>query len=311
MRELDISGVPAHHLWDPTLPPAVEVESGDLVSATLKEITDDQLAATSTTADLVTLDLGRLYPLLGPVVVAGAEPGDTVEVEVVAARAASWGFTAVLPGSGLLPEDFPEPHLHVWDLGPGDGRTARFGDVASIPLRPFPGTVGACPAVSVPAPVLPPGHFGGNIDCRDVVAGSRLYLPVQVSGAMVSIGDGHAAMGDGEVCLTAIESPITVEFRLHLHKGRSIPGPQLLVRGPLHPGLEDSEWYATMGVGPDLMGAARDAVRALIEWMGDRYGMEPVEAYVLASVAAHLRITEIVDAPNWVVSAYLPLKIFT
>lgn len=311
MTELDISGVRPHHLWDPTLPVGAEVESGDLISATLREITDDQLGPASTTADLADLDLHRLYPLLGPVMVAGAQPGDTVEVEVVAARAAPWGFTLVLPESGLLPDDFPEPRLHIWDLEAGGRQVARFADVATIPLRPFPGTVGVCPAVDEPVPVLPPGHFGGNIDCRDVVVGSRLFLPVQVPGAMVSIGDGHAAMGDGEVCLTAIESPIEVAFRLHLHKGRSIPGPQLLVKGPLHPGLEDSEWYATMGVGPDLMEAARDAVRALIEWTVGRYKVEPVEAYMLASVAAHLRITEVVDAPNWVVSAYLPLAIFS
>ncbi|MDA8356669.1 MAG: acetamidase/formamidase family protein [Actinomycetota bacterium] len=310
MSPTDISGCEPHHLWDPTLPPVAVVEDGDEVSATLREITDDQITPSATSADLVRLDLSRLYPLLGPVHVLGADVGDTVEVEVLSARPKGWGFTAVLSGAGLLAEDFLAPHLHIWDLAATGGTKARFGDVATIPLRPFPGTIGACPAVELPAPVLPPGHFGGNIDCRDVVAGARLFLPVQVPGAMVSIGDGHAAMGDGEVCLTAIESPLDVAFRLHLHKGRSIPGPQLRVPGPLHPGLDGGDWYATMGVGPDLMAAARDALRALIDWMVHEYRVAAVEAYMLASVAAHLKITEIVDAPNWVVSAYLPLQIF-
>lgn len=310
MSPIDISVSRAHHLWDPRLPPVAVVEDGGKVTATLREITDDQITPSATSEDLARLDLSRLYPLLGPVHVPGADIGDTLEIEVLSARPMGWGFTAVLPEAGLLADDFPAPYLHIWDLAATGGATARFGDVATIPLRPFPGTIGVCPAVDSPTPVLPPGHFGGNIDCRDVVAGARLFLPVQVPGAMLSIGDGHAAMGDGEVCLTAIESPLDVEFRLHLHRGRTIPGPQLRVPGPLHPGLEGSEWYATMGVGPDLMAATRDAVRALTDWMVHEYRVAPVEAYVLASVAADLKITEIVDAPNWVVSAYLPLQIF-
>ena len=310
MSPTDISDFEAHHEWDPTLPPVAVVEDGGEVSAALREVTDDQITPSARSEDLARLDLSRLYPLLGPVRVVGADVGDTIEIEVLSVRHKGWGFTAVLPGGGLLSEDFPTPHLHIWDLAANGGTTARFGDVATIPLRPFPGTIGACPAVNSPAPVAPPGHFGGNIDCRDVVAGARLFLPVQVAGAMVSIGDGHAAMGDGEVCLTAIESPLDVSFRLRLHKGRSIPGPQLRVPGPLHPGLDGTDWYATMGVGPDLMAAARDAVRALIDWMVHEYRVAPVEAYMLASVSAHLKITEIVDAPNWVVSAYLPLQIF-
>ncbi|MDA8073926.1 MAG: acetamidase/formamidase family protein [Actinomycetota bacterium] len=308
---VDISDCTPHHAWDRALAPVTIVGDGDEVHATLREVTDDQLSPTSTSADLSELDLSRLYPLLGPVEVEGAEPGDTLEVEILSAIHRGWGFTAVLPGMGLLAEDFSDPYLHVWDLGEPSNTIARFGDVATVALRPFPGTVGACPDVATPAPIMPPGHFGGNIDCRDVVAGSRLFLPVQVPGAMLSIGDGHSAMGDGEVCVTAIESPLDVALRLRLHKDRSIPGPQLLVRGPLHPGAEDGEWYVTMGVGPDLMAAAKDATRALVDWTASRYAMEPVEAYVLASVAAHLRITEIVDAPNWVVSAYLPLGIFS
>jgi acetamidase/formamidase len=308
---VDVSDCTPHHSWDPGLAPVAVVVDGDEVHATLREITDDQLGPSSSADDLAALDLSRLYPLLGPVEVEGAEPGDTLEVEILSASHRGWGFTAVLPGMGLLAEDFAEPYLHVWDLGEPSNAIARFGDVATVTLRPFPGTVGVCPDVAAPAPIMPPGHFGGNIDCRDVVAGSRLFLPVQVPGAMLSIGDGHSAMGDGEVCVTAIESPLDVAFRLRLHKERSIPAPQLLVRGPLHPGTEAGDWSVTMGVGPDLMAAAKDATRALVDWTAAHYAVEPVEAYVLASVAAHLRITEIVDAPNWVVSAYLPLGIFS
>lgn len=308
MGSVDISGTEVHHLWDPTLEPVAIVEDGMTVSATLREVTDDQISPSSTSHDLSHIDLSRLYPLLGPIFVPGAEVGDTIEIEILAAESRGWGFTAVLPEFGLLADQFPEPYLHIWDLS--DRRTTSFNDVATIPLRPFPGTVGLCPAVRSPTPVMPPGTFGGNIDCRDVVAGARLFLPVGVPGGMLSIGDGHAAMGDGEVCLTAIESPLDVELRLLLHKNRTIPGPQLIVPGPLHPGLESSGWFATLGVGPDLMEAARDAVRAMIDHLVKEYRLDPVQAYVLSSVAANLKITEVVDAPNWVVSAYIPLQIF-
>lgn len=304
--DLDISTAQPHFLWDPTRPPVIEIASGQVITATLREVTDDQITATSSTSQLGSLDWSRVYPLLGPIEIAQALPGDAVEIEILSARTKGWGWTANFSGFGLLAEDFPESALHIWELN--NARAARYLDVATIPLRPFPGTVGLCPAVREPAPVMPPGHFGGNIDCRDVCVGSRLFLPVQVPGALLSVGDGHGAMGDGEVCGTAIEGPLDVEFRVTLHRGKSIPAPQLVVPPPLR--IESAGSYVTMGIGPDLMTAAKDAVRALVDHMVREYHLEPIQAYLLASVAADLKLTEVVDAPNWVVSAYLPLSIF-
>ena len=305
MSHYEVPG-PVHRLWTRAHPPALEIADGDTISFSLTEATDGQFNPAATADAVAAFDWDRVYPLSGPIMVAGAEPGDTLEVEFLSLRNVDWGWTAVLPGLGLLSDQFPDAHLHLWDLA--DGAAADFLGVAQVPLRPFCGVVGVCPDTVEPRSVLPPGHFGGNIDCRDITVGSKLYLPVQVSGARLALGDPHAAQGDGELCVSAIESSLTGSARVRLHKGRTIPGPQVDIPGALRPGSE-SGFYATMGVAPDLMTAARDATSAMIDHLGRVYGLAPIDAYVLCSVAVDLRITELVDAPNWIVSAYLPKAI--
>ena len=296
-----------HRLWSTEHEPVLEVEDGDTVSFDLTEATDGQFDPGSTVDAVAGFDWDRVYPLAGPVLVKDAEPGDVLEVEFLELRSVDWGWTAVLPGLGLLSEDFPDAHLHLWDLG--GGGTANFLDVADIPIRPFCGVVGVCPDTAEPQSVLPPGHFGGNVDCKDLVAGTKLYLPVQVPGARLSLGDPHAAQGDGELCVSAIEASLSGAAHIRLHKGRRIAAPQFETAGPLRADADRAGHYATMGVAPDLMRAAQDATRAMIDHLGTRYGLAPIDAYVLCSVAVDLRITEVVDAPNWIVSAHLPKAI--
>ena len=148
------------------------------------------------------------------------------------------------------------------------------------------------------------------MDTRHLTRGSRLFLPVQVPGGLFSVGDAHAAQGDGEVCVTGIECPMYAALRFDLHKGRNLPAPQFATPSPLTPRVEGAGWYATMGVNPDLMQAAKDSLRAMVEHISTTYHVEPVEAYVLASLVVDLKISEIVDQPNWIVSSYLPLAIF-
>lgn len=306
MAHHDVPG-PVHRLWTTSHASVLEIGDGDTVSFELTEASDGQFDADSTVAAVASFDWDRVYPLAGPITVAGAEPGDVLEVEFQELHPLEWGWTVVLPGLGLLSDQFPEPHLHIWDLS--DGAGADFRGVARIPLRPFCGVVGVCPDTVEARSVLPPGHFGGNIDCRDVTVGTKIYLPVQVAGARLALGDPHAAQGDGEVCVSAIEASASGSAHVRLHKGRSIPAPQLDIPGPFRPGADAAGCYATMGVGPDLMAAARDAVSAMIDHLGRTYGLDPLDAYVLSSVAVDLRISEVVDAPNWVVSAYLPKAI--
>jgi acetamidase/formamidase len=183
-------------------------------------------------------------------------------------------------------------------------------DIA-IPLEPFFGTMGVCPAGASAQPVMPPGLFGGNMDIRQLVRGSTLYLPVHVEQALFSCGDAHGAQGDGEVCVTGLEAPMYASLRFTLHKDRSIPGPQYRTPGSLTPRVDSAAFYGTTGVGGDLYAAAQDAVRAMIDHVAATYALEPVDAYLLCSLAVDLKISEIVDAGQYIVSAMLPEAIFS
>ena len=297
-----------HYVWDQELEPALTIEPGDTVVYQTREVSDGQITPDSTVEALDTLDWDLLYPLAGPVEVAGAEPGDVLAVEVLDIHTVGWGWTAVIPGFGLLAEDFPDAYLKIFDLTNGD--YTLFKDDIVIPIEPFFGTMGVCPDVSDKPVIMPPGPFGGNMDTRHITKGSTLYLPVEVPGALFSCGDAHAAQGDGEVCVTGIESPMYGSLRFELIKGKSIPAPQFQTPGPLTPLVEEMGWYATMGVNTDLMQATKDSLRAMVEHISTTYSLEPVEAYVLASLVVDLKISEVVDAPNWIVSSYLPLAVF-
>ena len=171
--------------------------------------------------------------------------------------------------------------------------------------------MGVCPAGATAQPVMPPGKFGGNLDTRQLVRGSTLFLPVEEQRALFSCGDAHAAQGDGEVCVTGIEAPMDrVELRFELQKGRRIPSPQFRTSGALTPRVDGSGFFGTTGVGPDLYRCAQDAVRAMIDHLGGEHSLSREDAYVLASLCVDLKISEVVDAGQWVVSALLPLAVF-
>jgi acetamidase/formamidase len=297
-----------HFTWDAGNAPVLTVDSGDTVVVHTRDVSDDQITPDSTVEAIAGLDWDRVYPLAGPIAVHGAQPGDTLAIEVLDLHTQGWGWTAILPGLGLLPDDFPDPYLRIFDLTAGDVTHLR-EDIA-IPIEPFMGTMGVCPEGASAQPVMPPGKFGGNMDTRQLTRGTTLYLPVQVQGALFSCGDAHAAQGDGEVCVTGLESPMYGALRFTLHKDRPIPAPQYLTGGPLAPRVADGPWYGTTGVGPDLFVGAQEAVRAMVDHLASEYGLSPEDAYLLCSLCVDLRISEIVDAGQYVVSALLPLAIF-
>lgn len=295
-----------HYLWTTRHEPVMTVESGDILQFEAQECSGGQFDDFRNGNPVPELDFDRLYPLLGPVMVSGAEPGDTVELEILEYTTGDWGWTCVLPGLGLLPDDFPEAAMYRWSLASG---TAHFKDLAKVPVRAFCGVLACTPDTDEPRDVMAPGNFGGNMDCRDLTVGTRVFLPVQTPGARIAVGDPHAAQGDGEVCVSAIEASLSGAIQVRLHKGRSIPAPQFQTKGGLRTGIEDDGYYATMGIGSDLMAASQDAVRALIDHLERERGLDPLDAYMLISVAGDLKISEIVDQPNYVVSAYAPLSI--
>jgi len=309
MTEHQLDRGKVHYTWNPAHPPAIEIDPGDVVHCWTDEVTGGQLTRESSADVLGTIDFSRIYPLAGPIYVRGAAPGDALVVDILALRPDDWGWTGILPGLGLLSDDFSQPYIKHFDLS--NGKTTRFADRILLPLQPFCGTMGVSPAEPGDRSVLPPGDFGGNMDIRHLNEGSTLLLPVNVEGALFSAGDCHAVQGDGEVCVTGIECPMSFSLRFDLRKGANLPSPQFFVkRSPLSEHDSGAGYFATTGVGPDLMENARNAVRRMIDWLTTEHKLTPEDAYLLCSLAGDLKISEIVDQPNWIVSFFTPLGIF-
>ena len=310
MAEHHLGAEEVHKEWNNALPPRLTIDPGDTVVFDTRDAADRYYSKSSTHADVIGRGPFRGHPLTGPVSVRGAQPGDTLVVEVLDVRPAlDWGWTAIRPGRGLLPEaDFAKPYLNIWDLS--DGIHARMGQVVAVPIEAFPGVMGV--ALDEPGghSTMPPRRSGGNMDIRQLAAGSTLYLPVLVEGALFSTGDAHAAQGDGEVCITAVEMSARVTLRFGLQSGRRIAEPRLRTVNPPSGAGRRGPWVATTANGPDLYASSQQAIRYLIEHIVEERGLSREQAYIICSVAADLKISEIVDAPNWIVSAFLPESIF-
>ncbi|AWN22124.1 formamidase [Deinococcus irradiatisoli] len=320
-----------HTVWDASLAPAVRVEPGDTVVLDTLDASYGEVARRVERGEypVASPDLHRVivqsvyapqpptggqrgHPLTGPVFVEGARPGDTLVVEVLAVEAASWGWTGAQPnGIGLLDAELAgelgNGYRHFWDLRAGTH--SDFLPGIRLPLAPFPGVLGVAPGAPGPHLTSPPRRVGGNMDIRQLVAGSTLYLPVEVPGALLSAGDLHAAQGDGELSGTGIEMEGRLTLRLSLKRDWAIDSPQLLTP-PEPTALWQGGSYLVSGHAPDLMEAARIALRGLLDHLKREYGLSTAHAYVLSSACVDLRISQIVDAPNWTVSALLPLSIF-
>lgn len=295
-----------HLGWDNSNAPAIAADPGQTVEVECLEASGGQFTDRSDAADIAKLDFGAINPVTGPVFVNGAQPGDAVSVRFLDFTPCGWGWTANIPGFGLLADQFPDPAMHIWKYDTSAKSPAAYGPGGKVPLKPFCGTVGLAPAEPGRHSVVPPRRVGGNLDIRDNCVGTTLYLPVEVEGGLLSIGDTHAAQGDGEICGTAIESAMTVAVEVGLVKGAGYPFPRFETDGPVSRHLDPGGYWATTGVGEDLMQGAKDAVSGMIDWLCQRTGMSATEAYMLCSVAGDLRISEIVDMPNWTVSFYFP-----
>ncbi|MCO6186628.1 acetamidase/formamidase family protein [Rhizobium sp. L1K21] len=300
-----------HHFgWDNSLEPAETVAPGSTVLFKCQDASAGQITRTSTVEDIAKMDPAKANPVNGPIYVADAEPGDALKITIESFAPSVFGWTANIPGFGLLADQFPDTALHIWNYDSVGLRPALYGQHAQVPLKPFAGTIGNAPAERGKHSIIPPRRVGGNMDIRDLAAGSVLYLPVEVSGALLSVGDTHAAQGDGEVCGTAIESPMDAVMTIDLIKGANLKMPRFSTPGPVTNHLDSKGYEVTTGIGPDLMAAARDAVSGMVDLISAQHGVSAVDAYMLASVCGDLRISEIVDAPNWVISFYFPRVVF-
>jgi acetamidase/formamidase len=298
-----------HTVWDHSIEPVLEVEPGDTVELEVTDASGGQLDRDSSVEAVAGLDFSRVNPVTGPVFVKGASPGDVLEVEIRSLRPRDWGWTAIIPGFGLLADEFTEPWLWISSVDAASGRVAFLDDI-ELPYEPFPGTIGVAPAEPGAHSIVPPTRWGGNMDIKHLRAGTTLLLPVGVEGALFSVGDTHAAMGDGEVCGTAVEAPMDIAVRLSVRKDTTIAAPQFTVAPGELARTEAGGHHVCTGIGPDLFEATREATRAAILHIVERRGGTAQEAYAIASVACDLRIHEVVDQPNWVVGCFVPDALF-
>ena len=331
-----------HNRWHPGLAPVASLDPGDEVTLELRDSRDRLIGRDSNHDDLLGVP-AIAHPLTGPVEVRGAEPGDLLELEVLGYTTDDFGWTAIWPGSGFLGDLFDRPFLARWELAGGVARSDQLPGVA-VPACEHAGTIGVAPSaelferarareaaigtVNPPSAehawppeaadglrTYPPRENGGNMDIRDLGPGARLWLPVHVPGALLSVGDLHFAQGDGEVCISAIETGGSATFRIELRRDGWLP------RFPCYeaPPRPPRAMFATTGIPLDDDGrqgdldlnlASRRALLELLAWLEQERGLEREPAYVLMSVAAELRVSELVDAPNALVSAALPLEAF-
>jgi acetamidase/formamidase len=293
----DIPPVPENMVWgylDATVPPVLTIRSGDTIQLTAWSSADpEDLPPDRSVVDEGHLEaLGRLergpasHMITGPVFVEPAEPGDVLQVEILEVTLRdAWGFIGLLPGRGALPDEVDAPVVAHAAIDRGR-QTARLPWGKDLSLAPFFGILAVAPPAAMGrCSTLPPGRFGGNMDNRELSAGATLYLPVFNRGALFYAGDGHAVQGDGEVCLTALETALTGTFRLSVRTDL----------GYRQPFAETLTSYIGIGLSEDLDEAAREAVREMIDHVCRRTSLSRQEAYMLCSLAGHLHVTQVVD----------------
>ena len=288
-----------HNKFSSTIDPVLTVSSGAIIEAYTEEASDQQLTLTSTEEDLMGISFDPIHPLTGPVYVEEAQPGDMLAVTLHEIEVGEWGWNAIFPGFGYLVDEFQDPKLKTFSISP-ENKVIEFASGISIPLNPFPGVMGVAPATDSLLSTIPPRANGGNMDNPYLTAGTTVYFPVFVEGALFSIGDAHAVQGLGEVCGTAIEAPMRIVYEIELIKGRSIPEPQ----------YETESYYAVTAYGSTLDVAAKKATSYMIDHLVEQQGQSREDAYMICSLVGNLHIAEVVDVPHVLVAMHIPKEIF-
>jgi acetamidase/formamidase len=289
-----------HNKFSAAIPPVITVPSGAVIEAYTHEATGGELALGSTAADLKAIDDDVYHALTGPVYVEGANPGDTLAVTLIELEPGDWGWTGLWPDFGFLvgQEDHLKIKTYTIDK---NTKSVEFAEGIRIPLQPFPGVMGVAPATDEFLSTGPPRANGGNMDDRNIVAGTTVYFPIFVDGALFSIGDTHAVQGMGEVGGSAVEVPMRIVYKIEVLKGgRVLPEPQ----------YETDTYYATTGFAPTIDEAAKKATLYMIDHIVAKYSLSRSDAYMLCSLACDLKIAEVVDIPNMLVAMHLRKDIF-
>jgi len=288
-----------HNKFSSTIPPVLTVPSGAIIEVFTKEASDNQISLNSDIEDLLNLNSDLIHPLNGPVFIENAEPGDILAVKLHKIEIGEWGWQAIIPGFGSLADKFAEPVLKTFKLD-NDSRLLKYSENINIQLKPFPGVMGVAPETSEMLSTIPPRANGGNMDDPNLVEGTTVYFPVFVEGALFSIGDGHAVQGLGEVCGTAIEAPMRIIYEVNLIKnGRKI----------LEPQYETDEYYAVTAFGTTIDIAAKKATDYLVNYLVTEHNLNKNDAYMLCSLAGDLKIAEVVDLPNMLVTMHISKEV--
>jgi acetamidase/formamidase len=297
--------------FDASLKPVLTIDSGDIVRVWTASGNPRYYENLGVPKEKIPAELYRVYEgvedarrwdhtLSGPIAVNNAQPGDTLEIRLRSIDL--WlpiAGQGIVPNRGLLPEEFPYARDRALWLNL-ETKTVEYLPGVVLPLKPFWGVIGVAPPPGMGrVPSGPPNVFGGNMDNRDLGPGSTLYLPVHVPGALLSLGDGHAVQGYGEVCLSALETSMQGEIQVVLHKGKRI----------LWPRAETPTHYMTMGLHTDLDEAAKIATREMLDWLVEMKGLTREDAYMLASLAMDLVVTQVVDITKGI-HALMPKAIF-
>ncbi|NRB47873.1 MAG: acetamidase/formamidase family protein [Saprospiraceae bacterium] len=288
-----------HSKFSSAIEPVLRVPSGSVIEAFTEDASDEQFKLDSDASALEQLSFDPIHPITGPVYVEGAEVGDVLKVKLHKIDVVDWGWTAILPGFGFLPEDFKEPYLRTFPMNEGT-KSVPFTDKVNVPLRPFPGVMGVAPATEEMLSTIPPRANGGNMDDPHMIEGTTVYFPVFVEGGLFSIGDGHAVQGMGEVCGTGLEAPMRIVYEIEVLKGgRAIDEPE----------YETDDYYAVTAFGTSIDEAAKKAVRYMVKYLQTEHGLTASEAYALCSLAGDLQIAEVVDVPHMLVAMHMSKEI--
>ncbi len=285
-----------HNKFSKLIPPAITVPSGSVIKAITSEASDGQLHKDAVLNDLINIDFGPIHPLTGPVFVEEAEVGDVLAVDVLDIELHDYGWQAIVGGFGFLTDRFPNPRLNIHEIDKMN-KTMKFNNKVTIPLKPFAGVMGVAPDTEEMLSTIPPRENGGNMDDPSIVEGTTAYFPVLVKGGLFSIGDTHAVQGLGEVCGTALEAPMTITYRIRVLKDKPA------IREPQY---ETDSYYAVTGFGSTIDIATKKAVNYMIDHLITNYDISAEDAYMLCSLVGDLKIAEVVDVPNMLVTMHFP-----
>lgn len=299
-----------HFGWNRNAAPQITIAPGDTIEVRITDTGGGEITRQSTAADVSSMNFDNFMPLTGPIEVDGAKPGDALKITFLGFRPAGWGWSMISQKYGILPDQFPDTFLKIWNYDPSGASPINYEGKARFPMRPFPGIIGMARDCEKTLSSIPPHTSGGNLDVRDLTEGTELYLPVELDGGLLSLGDTHVAQGHGELAGTALESPVDVSIKVDLVKEANIAAPQFITLSRPNSHVDGDGYFVTCGISDDLREGARQATSQMIDLLARLQGLSAIDAYLLCSLCGDLAINEMVNKPVNVVSLYFPKSVF-